>query len=521
MVLRWLAKNIGLGRLGVSFVLAIVIWGYVITTQYPEKSATLDSVAVQFNGLSSNLIVRQYSTQSVKVTINGAKDKIDFVQLSALQPIADLSICTSKQGTCDVPVKLKQVPDNVTNFSIIPDAIQIQIEEIISKELDIQVNKVGTVKLGYQQDEVKISPNVVIVSGPKSIVDRVEKAQVTVNLDDRASSLQGQVPILLLTKEGQELTDKNLKALPASVNVSASISFGLNSKTVPIRVLTVGSPAPGYIAGSSITTVPTLVTISGNPNILGPVEYVETRPIDLSGRNTDIDTTTELVAPYNAAIVGNTTVAVRIGITAAQASVPVQVTVEVLNPPAALRYQLTPASPITITLTGPYQLLQPKLPLDQIKASVDLAGLGPGTLEIPLQIQTPAGLVATNLPKMMVTIVAPPRPTSTPTQLPLPTATPTPSVGPTATASAAAGTEVAPTPTTPPANTNTPTTQAASTKAPETNNSPVPVTTPATTKPPSSGNPTPVVLTSPVPTQKRSLIIEVGALPGQVRMLSL
>ncbi len=426
-------KAISPGRMIVALLLSVVIWGYVITTQYPEDSIPVFNVPIQTINLPANLIIRQISPlTATRVNLNGAKDKVTLVQFSAVQPVLDLANC--KPGTCEIKIKLKQTPDNVSSYTIEPDIAQVQIEELIARDLAIEKNVIGTVRLGYQQDEIKLSANTITVKGPKSLVDRAVKAQVTINLDDRDTNLSGTAPIIVLDSAGQTLNnkDKSFQIDPETVGITASVKFGLNTKTVPVRVSTIGQPASGFIAGSSITTEPNIVTLNADPTVLDPIKYIETNPIDLTNATSDIITTTELQIPRNVAIIGSTSVRIRIGITVAQASVPVEVRYLVINPPPNnLRYEVRPGPTVGITLQGPYQLLQPKLPLDQIQATVDLAGLREGTHEVLLDVKTPPGLVATNLPKMTVIILAAPRPTSTPippaptaTAAPVPTATP-------------------------------------------------------------------------------------------------
>lgn len=492
-MLQWLLKNINLGRFGVALILAVLVWGYVIATQYPEETPPPFNdmqLALANKPGSETLYIRQISAENVKVTISGAKDKVTLVTRSAVQPFIDLKSCT-KPGTCELKVQLRQPLDNVSSYVIDPATVQVQLEEVISKQMEVQVNKIGSVKLGYQQGDVSLSTTVVNVSGPKSVVEQVDKAQITVNLNDRESSLQGPVDVALLDANGQPVVDdkKVINLNPKAIDVSVPVNFKLNSKTVPVQVLTVGSPAPGYIAGSSITVFPSLVTLTGDPSILEPIKFVETRPVDLNNANSDVQMTVDLVPPFNTTTGGVTKAQVRIGITEAQASVPVVgIPITVLNPPT-LRYQLNP-SVITFTLEGPYQLLQPKLPLEQIKATVDLAGrTEPGTFEIPLQVQTPAKLVATNLPKITVTIVAPSRPTATPTPLPQPTATASPTTAPTVQPTPEA-TPVATSGPTPPGATGVPTP-----KSPSEN--PTPTNPPTPTRSPATGNSTPVAGLTP------------------------
>src|SRR5689334_14848217 len=131
-MLQWLLKNINLGRLSVALILAVLVWGYVIATQYPEETPP------PFNDMQitllnkpnpENLYIRQTSAETVKVTISGAKDKVNLVTRSAIQPFIDLKMC-NKPGTCELTVQLKQPLDNVSSYTIDPSTIQVQLEEV-------------------------------------------------------------------------------------------------------------------------------------------------------------------------------------------------------------------------------------------------------------------------------------------------------------------------------------------------------------------------------------------------------
>ncbi len=461
-------RHLSPGRVLVSLGLAVIVWGYVITTQYPEK--TLPSITVPLGEPippPSNLevVIPTDQTNAVKVTISGPADQVATITTTQIRPYLDFSEL-KQPGNPEVDVKLKPgfLPSEIT-YKIEPKTITVVAEKRVSKPIPVEVVPQGEVNPDYTLDgDIQLSPNQVIVMGRESLVNNVAKGQVTINLNGRVGSLRDTRQVQLIDARGQPILETNLTITPSSVNISANIKYKLTTRTVPVRVTTTGEPAPGYIAGAAQTSPTLVVLISGDGDLLGKLEFVETEPLDISGATLEISKTVKIKPPSNVIVQGSDNVQVRVGIVPFQTSKTISVPLESRNQTSNLRYVYSSAS-INVTLSGPYQAFQPELPLDQIKVSVDVQNLPPGTYTLPVQIERPSNLEVTNNPTVTVTISRPPTPTPvppTPTPFP-PTPTPipptrTPTVAPTNTSIA---TTPIPRPSTPgpsPASTPVPTT---------------------------------------------------------------
>jgi YbbR domain-containing protein len=470
-------KNISLGRFIISLGLALIVWGYVTATQYPEKTLSpLELPLAEPTPPPSDLEqVPSVQPDTVRVTISGPADQVSVIQYSQIKPYLDLSEL-KQPGQHDVVVKLKpgSLPSGV-NVKIEPKTISIVLEKKISKVFSVEIIRDGEVNPDYYLDGdiPPPSPAQVTVTGRESLVNTVAKAQVRIDLTGRVGSLRTAAKVQLVDARDQRVSETDLTINPSTVNVTVNISYKLTTRTVPIRVVTTGEPSNGYIAGTAQAN-PTLVTVtSADKEVLDRIAYVETEPVDISGATNEVTKTVELKRLLNATIQGNTLVTVKIGIVPFQTSKTIAVILDHRNEASNLRYSYSTYS-ANLTISGPFQAFQPDLPLDQIKAYVDLQGRSIGAFELPVQVELPPNLVVTNNPTINVTI-----------SRPLPTFTPAP---PTIT-------------TTTPSVTLPASSPRATTPSSTSNNNAAPNTTPPIVGPTSTPAPTPAaVITTPAAT---------------------
>ncbi|MEI7555696.1 CdaR family protein [Candidatus Chlorohelix sp.] len=459
-------KNFKLGRLALALILALFVWGYVSLTVYPEQTNTYDGIPVEVrNPSATNLIVRNTNIkESVTVTVSGPRDKLTSITSSSLKPFVDLTKLT-KPTTDQFKMELR-VPDGV-RYSIKPEKIEIQVEEIKISNLKAEVQPVGEVSPDYTLSDIKITPAMIEISGPDSQVAQVKRAVARVDVSNRNLSLVARTTgIVLLGANDIELKLDQVRVNPDTATVDIRVNPNFQNRDVPIRVTTVGQPALGYVVGSA-SRDPQFVTIFGEPNIISQINYIETEPVDVNGANSDIVLDVALVQPKNVLVsADNKRAKVRIAILPLDFSTSLEYQVQQINIGPGLRYDITP-SLVTITLSGPYKvfqdLQQKQFKLEEVKVEVNLEGKGVGVYsDMPVKITAPDGLKVINSPTVTVRIV--PQPTATPIPT-LPPFTPTPSVSPTTEpskttviASSTIGTTAAPSPTTPPV-THSPTTR--------------------------------------------------------------
>ncbi len=131
-----------------------------------------------------------------------------------------------------------------------------------------------------------LTPRQVTVAGPKAAVDSVDRAIVPLDITGKNADFTIQAAPLLVSRDGR--TVEGLEVQPDKIAVAASITKGMDKKTVDIKTIIFGDLAPGTVLRSVVTT-PARVELSGDPQELGKINYVYTEPISVAGINKDTE----------------------------------------------------------------------------------------------------------------------------------------------------------------------------------------------------------------------------------------
>lgn len=110
--------------------------------------------------------------------------------------------------------------------------MELSLEDLMSRRFMISADTSGKVAAGYALGEVSVTnPNVLNVSGPASIVKKVDKVVATIDVDGMSSNLTDNVIPVLYDSDGNEVDTTQLKLSNTTVTISAKI---LSVKEVPL-----------------------------------------------------------------------------------------------------------------------------------------------------------------------------------------------------------------------------------------------------------------------------------------------
>ncbi len=157
------------------------------------------------------------------------------------------------------------------------------------------------------------------------------------------------------------------------------------SRRVPVVPAVEGEPAPGFVAGEA-TVEPATVEVSGPESAMRRLKEATTEPVSVSGRRDQVRREVTIGLPDGSlrlASPGAVTVTVPIQARPVDrlfAAVPVRIR----NTRRGVSAQATPAV-VAVAVRGPKDVVEALRP-DLIAAFVDLAGLGPGRYNRPVQV---------------------------------------------------------------------------------------------------------------------------------------
>ena len=132
----------------------------------------------------------------------------------------------------------------------------------------------------------------VIVKGPRSTVENLDVPNFTATADLSHLSVTNSTTIeVSLNNTVASTKAKKVTITPIDQYVTLSIEQE-DEKSIPVRVITTGTPDSDYAAGSAIPT-PNMVTVSGPASVLSNI--VEARAVvNITGASSDVESTVSL-----------------------------------------------------------------------------------------------------------------------------------------------------------------------------------------------------------------------------------
>jgi YbbR domain-containing protein len=437
-VTRWLNDSFGL--LLLALLLAFIVWVSAVFSADPnEECSDPRTVPLEVNGLpdgylileapQANATVRLFAPRSVCAEMADVEGSVRAkVDLSDLDP---------GQHDLEVTYDISEDYMPVRVLGTSPVQVSITLEEFATRIVPLTLEVTGQTAPGYTAGAVILSESRVVISGTRTLVDLVDKAVVSLDIDDADEEINVTRAIQVLDADGESVPGLELNV--TVVTIRQLIERPGTFRTVIVRVIYTGAPADGYRL-TSITPTPQTVTLfSTDPQLIRDLPgFVETEAVDLTGATDDLEQRLPLVLPENVFVDGEQNVLVLVGIAAIESSVTLNLQVETIGLAPEFEALLSPDT-VDAILSGPLPVLTGLQPLD-VRVVLDMTGLTSGEYNLAPRIEIiPLGVtIESILPGMIeVTVEALPTPTpgpdatSTPTPGPaIPTPTPTPTDNP-------------------------------------------------------------------------------------------
>jgi YbbR domain-containing protein len=374
-----------LASLALAFVLAIFIWTTASETQDPVRTRFVE-VPLEYVGIPADAtLVDVDPRQTVQIRLEGPESLLQEVTPDDFTATIDVSDVPSGEPTA-VNISVVGRRPGVTISFITPEQIDVRLEQEVTRDIPVRLDLRGSVARGHAQGEPFLEPSIIRVSGPASQVDRLDFALVTAFLNSTAETLvEPAQPILYdVTGRVSGVTGLDLSTNEVVVTVPVEELAGFSEKLVTVEWR--GEPAPGYRL-LSVTADPPSVLVEGRPAQINRLTSVKTEPIDITGLNQSFQQTVLLALPDGVTVDPDQTINVNIQIE------PI-LTTSTFNRVPILRglnnqYEAqTSVNQVRVVVFGPLPVLD-SLVEDDIRVTLDLFGLGPGTYSIEPDVDLP------------------------------------------------------------------------------------------------------------------------------------
>lgn len=393
-ILKTLTKNLGFKILAVVF--AFILWLVVYNTDDPMITVSYTTNVTVENASAVTDMNKCYEvlngTNTVSFAVTAKRSVLNKLEDTDFTAVADMNrmIVNEDGDKANVPIEITSKRSNSSlKYNGKNKYLEVSLEDLMKRRFIITADTSGKVADGYALGEVTVTnPNVLNVSGPASIVNKIDSVVATIDVDGMSMNLSDNVIPALYDADGQEIDTTKLKLSNTTVTISAKI---LSVKEIPLVFSTSGVPY-GDNRVVEISSKPETIKVKGSSTTLNPLSSLNIPGdvLNVSGASEDITTTIDIseYLPDGVELVNasDATVTVIVRIEAYELKKfnlsTSQINVNGLDSNYDLSFD---QSTVAVTVSGLKNDLN-KLNTRQLSASIDVTDLGVGTHQVNLDL---------------------------------------------------------------------------------------------------------------------------------------
>lgn len=410
MLRRKLTQNIPLKI--VSLLIGFLIWLVVVNLDNPRETRTFtiqgDSVELvntAYIDSFNKMCMKDDDPEPVRVTVTAERKTLRRIMASDISLVADMQQAVSLEtNPVMVPITASCSKALVTSIKVSPQFMGVTLEDKVSQEY-VVTPSYGDTKpgKGYEVGSQTVNPERVKITGPKSLMGKIDKVVALVNIGGKTRDVTEDVYLSIRDKNQDILSDGKMATLTIDNGAKATVTtrFWKILTGVGFVPRYYGEPEEGYRV-ESVTTVPDSISIAGTDEALealkgeGNLFILNDPALDITGCSEDFEQKLS-VSGYLPTGTKLTT----------GSSEDIYVTIKIL-PEGAHEYSLASGD---IRIENLSSALQASFESDSISlriqaenaadiarfrpnfitASVDLAGLEAGSYEVPVSVILPEG----------------------------------------------------------------------------------------------------------------------------------
>ena len=410
---RKITDNIPLKIMSVA--VAVVLWLIVVNIDNPigTNYYTINDVElinkeyVESSDTIGKMCMPEQNQDSVKIAITTSKKIRDKIKVTDISAVADLQQAVSLDtNPVMVPITVTcSVPGVSSNdIKVTPQNLSVNLDEKETQEFVVNVSR-GDTKPGkdYEVGSLTANPEKVRITGPKTLVNKIDKVNATIELDGNTQDFTQDVNLTIIDKNQEALSDSEMNSLRIENNAKVVVTARLWKirQGVGISASYVGTPADGYEVGS-VKTVPDTISVAGSTEGLeslaenNNVITIPADSIDISGESKDVEKKISLnnLLPDNVKLTSDSSEDVWVTVNilpvgSKEFDIPTK-NIEVKNKPDDLQVTFETAQ-IELRIKSDTKNMDDLDAKKDIKLSIDLDGKKEGNYEVPVKVVLPDG----------------------------------------------------------------------------------------------------------------------------------
>ena len=270
---KWITNNLGLKIL--ALFVSVGLWIIAININDPVSENTYTvNVTLQNSGVLSSAgkyFEVKDNSDRIKVVVRGTRTALSQFNQADIVATADMSKITEDNL---VPIELSTTKqsDKIEGIRSESQYVKLALEDVRRLQMPIEVKVLNDPADGYILGATQTSQNVVILSGPESIINQVESAAVEIDVSGATTDVKISLPIHLYSEEDDIIDTSKVNMSVQEISTTASI---LQKAVVPLIAIPQGTPTQGYVLNGIIEGLPTEITIAGKSDIVSKIPYID------------------------------------------------------------------------------------------------------------------------------------------------------------------------------------------------------------------------------------------------------
>lgn len=277
----------------ISLLSAMVLWTYVMAIVDPEETKLFENIPVTITNINElnekNLIIYPEKNLTTDIYVTGKLSNIKKVSKDDISVYGQIN--SPMEGKNQIYLKVST--SQRISYDFKNSVMIVTLEKLVNENKNININISGNGKNDVDSITLEDNINKIMVSGPRTLVDKVKNIVGTVNVDNNLSDFSQSIKLEPVDYKGKVVEGVKLEKNSISANVTL-----LTEKVVPIKLNLSNNIESDINYEISQDTV----TIKGKKDIVDSIEYIESQPIDLSQLSSEIDKDVYLQIPNGIAV---------------------------------------------------------------------------------------------------------------------------------------------------------------------------------------------------------------------------
>lgn len=366
-----------------SLLAASLLWMYVTTTEGVEVEKTLTGVKIEFLGAdamraSSDLIVTEQDRTTVNLTLSSTRRVLSKLTNSNVTATVNLSNVVADgrySVSYDISYPAGVNANEITLVHTSSDVVNFYVDKLARKTIEVKGAFTGNTADGYLADESMVfDPLVVAISGPKTVISKVDHAFVAITREDVDRTLSYSTTYSLVDSDDNPIEDSSIQRETEEVTVTLNV---LSTKEVPLDVTIIDGGGATRDANTRIDIEPKTIMLAGDASAIDSTTKLILGTINLSSFATDFSATYTIIPPNGTEnMTGVTEATVRVSITGVATksfSVNPENIVCINVPDGYTAENITQA--LNVTVRAPQEVLD-QISEVNLRAVADLSNLG-------------------------------------------------------------------------------------------------------------------------------------------------